>query len=85
MIAGMNRTYLKLVFYMFVLLTTASISPVYAGLRDNNLIEFSRGSYPNMSLKAILRPPFVKIYQDGMMATLEDGTEVPIIAGVVIS
>ena len=27
----------------------------------------------------------VKIYQDGMMATLEDGTEVPIIAGVVIS
>ncbi|MGH6761713.1 MAG: flagellar hook assembly protein FlgD [Phyllobacterium sp.] len=27
----------------------------------------------------------VKIYQDGMMATLKDGTEVPIVAGVVIS
>ena len=36
-----------------------------AGLRDNNLIEFSQGAYANMSTKAMLLPPFVKIYQDG--------------------
>ena len=71
MIIGMNRTYLRLVFCMFVLLTMASISPVYAGLRDNNLIEFSRGSYPYMGLRAILWPPFVKIYQDGKVIHYE--------------
>ena len=48
-----------------MLLAMASLSPVYAGLRDNNLIEFGRGSYANMSVKAMLWPPFVKIYQDG--------------------
>jgi len=56
---------------VLVLLTTASLSPVYAGLGDNNLIEFSRGSYPNMSRKAILWPPFVKIYQDGKVIHYE--------------
>jgi len=61
----MNRKILSLVFCLLVLLGGALLSPVYAGLRDNNLIEFSRGSYPNMSTKAMLWPPFVKIYQDG--------------------
>jgi hypothetical protein len=44
---------------------------VRAGLRDNNLIEFSHGSYGNMSLRAMLWPPFVKIYQDGKVIYYE--------------
>jgi hypothetical protein len=44
---------------------------LYAGLRDNNLIEFSRGSYLNMSTSAILWPPVVKIYQDGKVVHYE--------------
>lgn len=71
----MNRAYLRLAFCVLVLLTTSSFSSVYAVLRDNNLIEFSRGSYPNMSLEAILWPPFVKIYQDGKVIYDEGGKE----------
>jgi hypothetical protein len=56
---------------MLVLLGAGSLSPIYAGLRDNNLIEFSRGSYGNMSIKAMLWPPFVKIYQDGKVIHYE--------------
>ncbi len=50
---------------LFFVLGMGALYPVYAGLRDNNLIEFSQGAYGNMSRKAMLRPPFVKIYQDG--------------------
>lgn len=63
----MNRSLLSLL----LLLGLASIAPVYAGLRDNNLIEFSRGSYGNMSTRAMLWPPVVKIYQDGKVIHYE--------------
>ena len=50
-------------------MAAGSVTSVDAGLRDNNLIEFSRGSYPETFGKPrkhiILWPPFVKIYQDG--------------------
>lgn len=52
-------------------LGVASLRPVHAGLRDNNLIEFSRGSYGNMSTVAMLWPPLVKIYQDGKVVHYE--------------
>jgi len=56
-------------------MAVASFTSVYAGLRDNNLIEFSRGSYAEtfgkLPLKAILWPPFVKIYQDGKVIHYE--------------
>ena len=72
----MNGAYPRLLLCLVVLLTPASLAPTYAALRDNNLIEFSRGSYPNMSLEAILWPPFVKIYQDGKVIHYE-GDEDP--------
>jgi len=56
---------------LLVVIGAASFSPVRAGLRDNNLIEFSRGSYGNMSVKAMLWPPIVKIYQDGKVIHFE--------------
>jgi hypothetical protein len=61
----MNCKTLRLGLCLLVVIGAASLSPVRAGLRDNNLIELSRGSYGNMSVKAMLWPPFVKIYQDG--------------------
>lgn len=61
----MNRKTFRLGLCLLIVIGAASLSPVRAGLRDNNLIEFSRGSYGNMSVKAMLWPPFVKIYQDG--------------------
>jgi hypothetical protein len=60
----MNHVTLKPLLCVLFLLSVASLTPVHAGLNDNNLIEFSRGSYPNMSIKASFWPPFVKIYQD---------------------
>ena len=61
----MNHVTLKPLLCVLFLLSVASLTPVHARLNDNNLIEFSRGSYPNMSIKASFWPPFVKIYQDG--------------------
>lgn len=56
---------------LFFLLGVASLTPIYAGLRDNNLIEFSQGSYLNMSTRALLWPPVLKIYQDGKVIHYE--------------
>lgn len=70
-----NRITLRLGLCVLVVIGSASLSPVQAGLRDNNLIEFSRGSYGNMSVKAMLWPPFVKIYQDGKVIHLESEEE----------
>jgi len=56
---------------LLVLLAAGSLTSAYAGLRDNNLIEFSRGSYGNMSRRAMLWPPIVKIYQDGKVIHYE--------------
>ena len=67
----MNRQHVKPLLSVLILFGTASLCPVYAGLRDNNLIEFSRGSYANMSIRAMLWPPFVKIYQDGKVVHYE--------------
>ncbi len=67
----MNRSTFKLGLCLLVVIGSASLSPVRAGLRDNNLIEFSRGSYGNMSLRAMLWPPLVKIYQDGKVIHFE--------------
>jgi hypothetical protein len=61
----MNRKTFRLGLCLLIVIGAASLSPVRAGLRDNNLIEVSGGSYGNMSVKALLWPPFVKIYQDG--------------------
>jgi len=47
---------------------------IVAGARwfaGQQLIEFSRGSYGNMSVRAMLWPPFVKIYQDGKVIHFE--------------
>jgi hypothetical protein len=52
-------------------MAAGSLTSVHAGLRDNNLIEFSRGSYGNSRLMAILWPPFVKIYRDGKVIHYE--------------
>ena len=67
----MNRKRMCLGLAVVVLFGVGALHSVYAGLRDNNLIEFSRGSYPNMSTKALLWPPFVKIYQDGKVIHYE--------------
>jgi hypothetical protein len=67
----MKRKHFIWAFCVLVLLCAGSLSPIYAGLRDNNLIEFSRGSYGNMSRKAMIWPPFVKIYQDGKVIHYE--------------
>jgi hypothetical protein len=67
----MKRKYFIWALCVLVLFCAGSLSPIYAGLRDNNLIEFSRGSYGNMSRKAMLWPPFVKIYQDGKVIHYE--------------
>ena len=67
----MNREALRCLSFLLVLIGAGSLTSVYAGLRDNNLIEFSRGSYMNMSQKALLWPPFVKIYQDGKIIHYE--------------
>ncbi len=67
----MNRPALSCFLFLLVLVAAGSLTSVYAGLRDNNLIEFSRGSYGNMSQTAMLWPPFVKIYQDGKVIHYE--------------
>jgi hypothetical protein len=67
----LKRKRFRLGLCLLVVIGAASLSPVRAGLRDNNLIEFSRGSYGNMSVKAMLWPPFVKIYQDGKVIHFE--------------
>ena len=61
----MNRNRFRLLLAALILFGVGALQPVYAGLKDNNLIEFSFGSYPNRSNKAMLWPPLVKIYQDG--------------------
>lgn len=52
-----------------------SLASAYSGLRDGNLIEFSRGSYGEtfgkIPRRAMLWPPFVKIYQDGKVIHYE--------------
>ncbi len=71
----MNRQALNCFLCPLVLMALASLTPVHAGLRDNNLIEFSRGSYGETFGKiprgAFLWPPFVKIYQDGKVIHYE--------------
>src|SRR5882672_2664058 len=67
----MNRKTFRLSLCLLIVIGGTSLSPVRAGLRDNNLIEFSRGSYGNMSVRAMLWPPFVKIYQDGKVIHFE--------------
>ena len=73
----MSRCFLCLL----VLLVTGSLSSVYAGLSDNNLIEFSIGSYAEtfgkLPLYAILWPPVVKVYQDGKVIRHMGGQEGP--------
>ena len=61
----MKHNSFRIGFCLLIVIGAASLSPVSAGLRDNNLIEFSWGSYANMTVKAFLWPPVVKIYQDG--------------------
>ena len=58
-----------------LLLASASLSPVCAELRDGNLIEYSQGAYGNMSRKAMLMPPFVKVYQDGKVIHYDNDGE----------
>ncbi|HEY0761180.1 MAG TPA: hypothetical protein VGD61_02325 [Pyrinomonadaceae bacterium] len=67
----MNHLYLKPLTFVLLLFGVASLTPVCAGIRDNNLIEFSRGSYGNMSVRAMLWPPELKIYQDGKVIHYE--------------
>jgi hypothetical protein len=67
----MNSKTFRLGLCLLVVVGAASFSPIRAGLRDNNLIEFSRGSYGNMSVQAMLWPPLVKIYQDGKVIHFE--------------
>ncbi len=60
---------------LFVIFVTGVAFPAYAGLRDNNLIEFSHGAYPNHVRghpDAMLYPPYVKIYQDGKVIYFDD-------------
>lgn len=67
----MNRELFRCVSFLLVLMGVGSLTSAYAGLRDNNLIEFSRGSYIHMRQRALLWPPFVKIYQDGKVIHYE--------------
>jgi hypothetical protein len=67
----MNRKTLRCLLFLLILISAGPVTSVHAGLRDNNLIEFSRGSYTNMSQRALLWPPFVKIYQDGKVIHYE--------------
>src|SRR5678816_4558631 len=67
----MNRKSLRSFSFLLVLIGAGFFTSVYVGLCDNNFIEFSRGSYSNMSQKAMLWPPFVKIYQDGKVIHYE--------------
>lgn len=67
----MNRELFRCLLFLVALMGVGSLTSAYAGLRDNNLVEFSRGSYSNMSQKAMLWPPFVKIYQDGKVIHYE--------------
>ena len=69
--ATMNRELFRCLSFLLVLMGVSSLTSTYAGLRDNNLIEFSHGSYSNMSQKALLWPPLVKIYQDGKVIHYE--------------
>jgi hypothetical protein len=61
----MNLKTFRLSLCVLIVIGAASSSPVRAGLRDNNLIEISGGSYAWRTRTALLWPPFVKIYQDG--------------------
>src|SRR5687768_8730576 len=63
--ASMNLKTFRLSLCVLIVIGAASSSPVRAGLRDNNLIEISGGSYAWRTRTALLWPPFVKIYQDG--------------------
>ena len=71
----MNRHALRCFLCLLFLVAAGSLTSAYAGLRDNNLIEFSRGSYGEtfgkLPLRAFLWPPFVKIYQDGKVIHYE--------------
>lgn len=68
----MNRKTLRCSLLLLVLLSAGPVTSVYAGLRDNNLIEFSRRSYTFMGQRALLWPPFVKIYQNGKVVRYEE-------------
>lgn len=58
----------KLLLPLLILLFIGLASPAYCGQLDNNLIEYSYGSYGDASADIgipMLWPPLVKIYQDG--------------------
>ena len=65
----MLRTF-RLSLCVLIVIGTASFSHIRAGLRDNNLIEFSRGSYAWRTRTALLWPPTVKIYQDATISLI---------------
>ena len=67
----MNRNRLTLLLAAIILLGGGTVHSVYAGLQDNNLIEFSRGSYPNTRTTLMVWPPSLKIYQDGKVIHYE--------------
>ena len=67
----MYRHALNCLLSLLAVVCVGSLRSVHAGLHDNNLIEFSFGSYGNMSRRAWLWPPFVKIYQDGTIIHYE--------------
>ena len=67
----MNLKTFRLSLCVLIVIGAASFSPIRAGLRDNNLIEFSRGSYAWRTRTAMLWPPLVKIYQDGKVIHFE--------------
>lgn len=67
----MNLKIFRLSVCVLIIIGAASFSHVRAGLRDNNLIEFSRGSYAHRTVQALLWPPTVKIYQDGKIIHYE--------------
>jgi hypothetical protein len=56
----MNRKTLRCLSFLLVLIGAGPATSVYAGLRDNNLIEFSRSSYLNMSQRALLCRPLLR-------------------------
>ena len=67
----MNREALRCLLCVLVLIGVGSFTSVYAQLRDWNLIEFSYGLYAERSQRALIWPPFVKIYQDGKLIHYE--------------
>ncbi len=71
----MNHKSCRFLLCLIALLGGALMSPVYGGLRDNNLIELSFGSYPLDSReygKPMVWPPVLKFYRDGKVVSYDE-------------